>query len=93
VEFEWDLAKEIENLQKHDISFFEAVDSVSDPDGFQLEDAKHSQTETRLFWVGKAGSGKILTMRFTRRGNVIRIFGSASWRRFRRLYNERAQAK
>jgi uncharacterized DUF497 family protein len=93
VEFEWDFAKEIENLQKHDISFFEAVDSFSDPDRFQLEDAKHSQTETRLFWVGKSGSGKILTTRFTLRGNVIRIFGSASWRRFRRLYNETTQAK
>jgi uncharacterized DUF497 family protein len=93
VEFEWDLAKEIENLQNHNISFVEAVDSFSDPDGFQLEDAKHSQTETRLFWVGKSGSGKILTTRFTRRGNVIRIFGSASWRKFRRLYDERTQAE
>jgi len=42
VEFEWDLAKEIENLQKHRISFVEAVETFSDPLGFQLADSKHS---------------------------------------------------
>jgi uncharacterized DUF497 family protein len=93
VEFEWDLSKEKENLQKHGIAFTEAVETFSDPDGFQLSDTKHSAVETRCYWVGKSGSGKILTTRFTRRGNIIRIYGSASWRKFGRLYNERAQAE
>ena len=91
MEFEWDLSKEIENLQKHGIAFAEAVETFSDPNGFQLTDAKHSATEARFFWVGKSASRKILTTRFTRRGEVIRIFGSASWRKFGRLYNERTQ--
>jgi uncharacterized DUF497 family protein len=91
MEFEWDLSKEIENLQKHDIAFAEALETFSDPNGFQLTDAKHSVTEPRFFWVGKSASGKILTTRFTRRRDVIRIFGSASWRKFGRLYNERTQ--
>jgi uncharacterized DUF497 family protein len=93
VEFEWDLSKEMENLQKHGISFLEAVQSFSDPDGFQLEDAKHSQTEARFFWVGKSRSGKILTTRFTRRGDLIRIFGTASWRKFGRFYHERTKTR
>lgn len=91
MEFEWDLSKEIDNLQKHGISFAEAVETFSDPKGFQLRDIKHSSVEVRFFWVGKSESGKILTTRFTRRGNIIRIIGSASWRKFGRLYHERTQ--
>ena len=93
MEFEWDLSKEIENLNKHGIPFAEAVGTFSDPDGFQLTDAKHSAIEERFFWVGKSASGKVLTTRFTRRGNIIRIFGSASWRKFARFYNERTKTK
>jgi len=91
VEFEWDLSKEIENLKKHGISFAEAVETFSDPDGFQLRDFKHSAVEARFFWVGKSESGKILTTRFTQRGDIIRISGSASWRKFGRLYRERTK--
>ena len=71
MEFEWDLSKEIENLRKHGIDFMEAVESFSDPNGFQLKDTKHSIVETRLFWVGKSRTGKIITTRFTRRGDII----------------------
>jgi len=93
VEFEWDLSKELENIRKHRVSFLEAADSFSDPDGFQLTDVKHSQAEPRFYWVGRSGGGRTLTTRFTRRGNVIRIIGSASWRKFRRLYDERTQPR
>ena len=88
MEFEWDLSKEIENIKKHEVAFAEAVETFSDPDGFQLTDKKHSAIEERFFWVGKSASGKILTTRFTMRGDIIRIFGSASWRKFARFYNE-----
>ena len=93
MEFEWDLSKEIENLQKHGIEFMEAIESFSDPNGFQLRDAKHSIEEIRYFWVGKSRTGKVITTRFTRRGDIIRIFGAASWRKFGRLYNERTKTK
>lgn len=91
MEFEWDLSKEVENLQRHGIAFAEAVETFSDPDGLQLTDIKHSASEARFFWVGKSASGKILTTRFTRRGDNIRIFGSASWRKFARFYSERTK--
>jgi hypothetical protein len=93
VEFEWDLSKEIENLEKHGIAFVDAASTFSDPDGFLLRDTRHSDSEERYFWVGKSGGGKILTTRFTLRGDVVRIFGSALWRKFGRLYNERAKAR
>jgi len=88
VEFEWDLAKDIENIRKHGVSFAEAVESFLDPHGFQLTDIKHSGSEKRWYWVGRIGTHRILTTRFTKRGKAIRIIGSAEWRKFRRLYYE-----
>ncbi|HLG21085.1 MAG TPA: BrnT family toxin [Bdellovibrionota bacterium] len=86
MDFEWDLSKEILNLRKHGIQFSEAVESFFDPQGFQMVDRKHSGNEQRLYWIGKSASGRILTTWFTKRGRLIRIIGSAEWRKFRRLY-------
>jgi len=80
------LAKELENKRKHGISFTEAVETFSDPNGVQLVDKSHSKTEERFYWVGKSDSGRILTTRFTKRGTKIRIIGCAEWRKFRRFY-------
>jgi uncharacterized DUF497 family protein len=93
MEFEWDFFKEIENIQKHGVNFMEAIETFSDPDGFQLKDTKHSIVETRFFWVGKSRTGKVITTRFTQRGNIIRIIGAAAWRKFERLYNESTKTK
>jgi len=71
----------------------ESIESFSDPNGFQLKDTKHSIEEARYFWVGKSRAGKVITTRFTRRGDIIRIFGAASWRKFGRIYNERTKTK
>jgi uncharacterized DUF497 family protein len=73
----------MENFKKHGIAFAEAVETFSDPDGFQLTDTNHSAIEERFFWVGKSESGKVLTTRFTRRG----------WRKFARFYNERTKTE
>ena len=91
MEFEWALSKELENLRKHGVTFSEAVESFLDPQGFQLVDAKHSVREKRFFWVWQLSTGRVLTTRFAKRGGKIRIFGSADWRKFRRLYDERTK--
>lgn len=93
LEFEWDLAKEGENIRKHKISFMESLYAFFDKNGFELEDVKHSKKEKRKFWVGKIGNGRIITVRFTRRRNVIRIIGAAEWREFRRLYHGKTKDK
>lgn len=93
MEFEWDDEKEKINLQKHKISFLEAIDTFFDPDGIQLLDEAHSESEKRFYWVGKTTSGRILTTYFTKRGNNIRIIGCAEWRKFRRLYYETTEIK
>ena len=88
MEFEWDAAKERENIRKHHVDFLEATSVFLDPRGFQLVDAKHGETEERFSWIGKSLTGRILTTRFTRREQRIRIIGSAEWRKFRKLYYE-----
>lgn len=84
--FEWTSTKEAENIAKHRITFHKAVESFHDPSGILLRDEKHSKDEERFYWVGKSQKGRILTTRFTYRGQTIRIFGSAEWRQFRKLY-------
>lgn len=93
MEFEWDIFKEQKNYQKHRVLFKESVETFFDPNGFELNDDKHSLKEIRHYWIGKTKSDRILTTRFTRRGSVIRIIGSAEWRKFKRYYNETTQIK
>jgi uncharacterized DUF497 family protein len=68
VEFEWDLSKEVENLQKHGIAFAEAIETFSDPDGSLLTDMKHSAIEARFFWQANQHKAKYL-----RRASLARI--------------------
>jgi len=91
MEFEWDLSKEANNIRKHRVSFIEAVETFSDTSGFALRDDIHSTDEERFYWVGKTVKGRILTTRYTRRGNKIRIIGAAEWREFRSLYYEKTK--
>jgi uncharacterized protein len=93
MEFEWDAGKEIENIKKHKVTFAEAIETFFDPLGFKLLDAKHSRNEKRFYWIGKTQSERVLTTRFTERGQNIRIIGSAEWRQYRRLYYETTQNK
>lgn len=93
MEFEWDPVKENRNELKHRVSFTESVETFSDPNGFELDDVKHSKNEMRFYWIGKTENGRVLTTWFTRKEEVIRIIGSAEWRKFRRLYYEAAKIK
>lgn len=93
MEFEWDADKAQENLRKHKVSFTEACESFSDPEGFVLEDTKHSDEEDRFYWIGKTTEGRVLTTRYTMRGKKIRIIGFGEWREFKGLYNEKTKCK
>ena len=88
MEFDWDASKEVKNVLKHGITFEEAVETFFDSNGIKLIDLGHSQVESRFFWVCKTKKGKILTTWYTKRGKIVRIIGSAQWRKFRRIYYE-----
>lgn len=93
MEFEWDLAKESENITKHGVTFTEAISSFNDILGLQITDTSHSSVEHRFFWIGKSSRQRVLTTRFTLRDETIRIIGCANWRKFRKLYYEAAKTK
>jgi uncharacterized DUF497 family protein len=87
VTFEWDDEKNKENLSKHGISFLAAQKAFLDPHRVIAEDINHSTEENRYYCMGHVGEG-ILTVRFTYRGNVIRIYGAGYWRKGRKIYEE-----
>ena len=86
--FEWDESKARQNQAKHGVAFAVAQYAFADRKRVILEDAAHSAAEARLYCVGWVGDG-ILTVRFTYRDNVIRIFGAGYWRKGRQLYEAR----
>jgi len=87
IRFEWDEAKDCENQAKHGVSFELAQYAFADSNRVIAEDLKHSNTEKRYYCFGQVGEG-ILTVRFTFRGDVIRIIGTGYWRRGKKIYEE-----
>jgi uncharacterized DUF497 family protein len=71
--FEWDEEKNRENQCKHGVSFLTAQQAFLDPNRVIAEDITHSTEENRYYCMGCVGEG-ILTVRFTYRGNLIRIW-------------------
>ncbi len=85
--FEWDLKKEMDNILKHGISFTYAAKAFKDPKQIIAKDEKHSSREKRYFCIGKIDS-QIVTVRFTYRNKVIRIYGAGCWRKGKSLYEK-----
>lgn len=85
--FEWDDVKDLQNQRKHGVRFDEAKRAFGDPLRVILRDVVHSAAEERFVCVGQTGGG-VLTVRFTFRGGIIRIFGAGYWRKGREHYEE-----
>jgi uncharacterized DUF497 family protein len=84
--FEWDEDKNLENQAKHGVSFEQAQQAFLDPHRVMFEDELHSTLEeTRYFCIAQIPGG-IISVRFTYRGDTIRIFGAGFWRKYRKLY-------
>ncbi|MEN6577689.1 MAG: BrnT family toxin [Phycisphaerales bacterium] len=87
VSFEWDDEKNKENEYRHGVSFAAAQHAFLDPRRVVLEDIRHSGEEDRFYCIGHVGDG-IMTVRFTYRGNTIRIYGAGYWRKGRKIYEQ-----
>jgi uncharacterized protein len=83
--FEWSLAKDIENQQKHGVAFSRAQTAFADPQRVIARDETHSQVEERFYCFGEVDGG-VLTVRFTYRASVIRIIGAGYWRKGKAIY-------
>ena len=88
--FEWHPGKDAINQAKHGVSFAEAQYAFADPNRVIAEDLSHSHSEKRYYCFGKVGDG-ILTVRFTYRQGLIRIFGAGYWRKGKRIYERENQ--
>ncbi len=88
--FEWDPEKDRENQLKHGVGFALAQFAFADSQRVIAEDTSHSAREQRYFCFGEVGGG-ILTVRFTYRQGIIRIFGAGYWRRGKQLYERENQ--
>jgi hypothetical protein len=86
-QFVWDEGKDKENQKKHDVPFSLAQHAFLDPHRIIVEDIEHSTEEDRYYCIGRVGEG-IMTVRFTYRGNVIRIYGAGYWRKGKKIYEE-----
>ena len=88
--FDWNLAKDRANQEKHGLSFARAQYAFADPNRVIAKDLTHSDDEDRFYCFGQVGEG-IVTVRFTYRDDVIRIFGAGYWRKGKRIYEHENQ--
>jgi uncharacterized protein len=72
--FEWDPDKAHRNLEKHGISFADAVEVLSDPYALTIED--RISEEQRHITLGLDAIGRILVIVYTWRGETIRIISA-----------------
>ena len=78
--FEWDARKASANQEKHGASFEEAASVFGDPDALDGPDVGHSRQESRYLRLGRAATGRVLMVSYTRRrrgnGETIRIISA-----------------
>lgn len=91
ISFEWDSAKDLLNQKKHGISFGDAQGAFLDPRRILAEDLKHSTSKEKRYYCFGSHGGGILTVRFTYRDGVIRIFGAGYWREGKDIYEQANQ--
>ena len=60
MKFEWEESKNIINIQKHNVSFEEAITVFKDNKAVLLYDEKHSETEDRFNIIGISQLSKLL---------------------------------
>jgi uncharacterized DUF497 family protein len=79
--FSWDTRKAQRNLEKHGVSFEEAVTVFADADALEWEDLEHSQEEPRWKRLGLSAGGRVIILVYASRrmkdGNAtIRIISA-----------------
>ena len=71
--FEWDDQKAASNLQKHGVSFDEAVSAFGDTLALIFSDTDHAEVKERSRTYGISNKERLLVVVHTERRNGIRI--------------------
>ena len=76
--FDWDPVKSRKNLQKHGVSFKEAVTAFQDENAVYFDDERHSQFEDRFIVIGFSKAKRLLYVCYCYRESevVIRIISA-----------------
>lgn len=74
--FEWDPKKSKLNLEKHGVSFEEAVTVFYDPLSATFDDPDHSVGEYRDITIGLSSRDRLLVIAHAARGENIRIISA-----------------
>ncbi len=89
MEFAWDARKGTFNIEKHGVSFEEAVTAFYDPLSRTIADPDHSDEEPRFILIGLSSHGRLLVVAHADLGDRIRIISARlATRRERWTYEE-----
>lgn len=87
--FDWDRGNLIKNKFKHQVNSFECEEVFFNQPLLILPDLKHSQSEIRLYALGKTNHHRLLFIVFTTRDNLIRIISARDMSRKERSQYEK----
>lgn len=76
MEFEWDAVKAATNLDKHGVSFAEAMTVFGDPLEVTIPDPDHSIEEFRFVSVGRSEADRVLVVAYTEREGRVRLISA-----------------
>ena len=76
--FDWDVDKNLSNIEKHGVPFKEAATVFRDNAAIVLDDTEHAQDEDRFRIIGHSGNLRLLMVCHCYRGDdsVIRIISA-----------------
>ncbi len=87
--FEWDEAKAVANVEKHGVSFEEAATAFGDPLSLTIGDPKHSEAEERFVLLGISTLNRLVVVVHTEAEDTIRVISARlATLRERRNYEE-----
>lgn len=80
--FEWDDQKATSNLQKHGVSFDEAVSVFADASALTFSDTDHHEIEERSRTYGISNKERLLVVVHTERRHSVRIISARKATRY-----------
>jgi len=87
VQLEFDPDKEAINLTKHGIDFSTVRKVFEDPQRMIVPEQNTQSRRTEVLCCRPYGRG-VLTVRFTLRGDAIRVIGAGYWRKQKKAYED-----
>jgi uncharacterized DUF497 family protein len=76
MDFEWDREKAQRNLEKHRVSFEEAITVFYDSLATSFPDPVHSADELRFITFGYSAHDRLLVVAHAERGETVRIISA-----------------